>query len=455
MASVIPHCRESADHTGLRGSSTAPTGGRSRIYSENPLFNNIFRRQSRSSTGPGHTSTISASKSTADTDSMLASMPVCIKPLTLLKPVAAEERSYAHLLVPRLPMGYGRASQILDAGESKSEIAGASTITLQRASAASRRYQRGRSQTLSLHGISTSTSSLNSDTIYRCGRGSPGETCGTAGSGHKALGGFPTWKVTSPETPSMDSLEQRCIMYEDPLAHYDPCLLDDPLMPQLTNRRVFCFLGYVTSVLGYRRPEEHKRSINREFHLRFPAIQLSLTKMRSLKLAMLSAALKMRLDLWIVAHAYVLFEKMILKLFVCKTNRKLCAGTAMLISAKLNDVKRADILRLIQELVTEFRVDRRDLLNVELSAFIGLEFTVISTDAETIPHLKHLEKVLGLMSVVEKTPRRGSEVLSSGHFMHSDHSVSVVNISTASTSRRVAVDATTSLRTSMARNSMS
>ncbi|VDM01353.1 unnamed protein product [Schistocephalus solidus] len=298
-------------------SSTAPTGGRSRIYSENPLFNNIFRRQSRSSTGPGHTSTISASKSTADTDSMLASMPVCIKPLTLLKPVAAEERSYAHLLVPRLPMGYGRASQILDAGESKSEIAGASTITLQRASAASRRYQRGRSQTLSLHGISTSTSSLNSDTIYRCGRGSPGETCGTAGSGHKALGGFPTWKVTSPETPSMDSLEQRCIMYEDPLAHYDPCLLDDPLMPQLTNRRVFCFLGYVTSVLGYRRPEEHKRSINREFHLRFPAIQLSLTKMRSLKLAMLSAALKMRLDLWIVAHAYVLFEKMILK--VCES----------------------------------------------------------------------------------------------------------------------------------------
>ncbi|VDN38100.1 unnamed protein product [Dibothriocephalus latus] len=44
----------------------------------------------------------------------------------------------------------------------------------------------------------------------------------------------------------MDSPEQRCIvLYEDPLVHYDPCLLDDPLMPKLTNRRVFSFLGYV------------------------------------------------------------------------------------------------------------------------------------------------------------------------------------------------------------------
>ncbi|BHF74796.1 CDK5 and ABL1 enzyme substrate 1 [Sparganum proliferum] len=514
MASVIPHSRDSMDHSGSRGSSTAPTGGKSRTYSETPLFNNIFRRQSRSNAGPGHTSTIIGPKSTADTDSVLVSMPVCVKPLTLLKPVAAEERSYAHLLVPRIPMGYGRSSQVTDVDEPKARIAGASTFVHQSSSIASRRYQHDLPHTLSLHGISTSTSSLNSETCRR-GRGSPGtrlpigETSGGTGGGHKSLGGgLPSWRVTSADSPSMDSLEQRCIvMYEDPLVHYDPCLLDNPLMPQLTNRRVFSFLGYVTSVLGYRRPEEHKRSINREFHLRFPAIQLSLTKLRSLKLAMLSAALKtsvlgyrrpeehkrsinrefhlrfpaiqlsltklrslklamlsaalkMHLDLWIVAHAYVIFEKMILKLFVCKTNRKLCAGTAMLISAKLNDVKRADILRLIQELVTELRVDRRELLNAELAAFIGLEFTVISTDAETMPHLRHLQKVLGLMSAVSKTSRRFSEVVpTTGHFPHSGHSLSAVNISTTTTtgnsSRRTAVDATSSLRTSLARNSMS
>ncbi|KAL7058326.1 hypothetical protein AAHC03_017080 [Spirometra sp. Aus1] len=93
MASVIPHSRDSMDHSGSRGSSTAPTGGKSRTYSETPLFNNIFRRQSRSSAGPGHASTIIGSKSTADTDSVLVSMPVCVKPLTLLKPVAAEVRT--------------------------------------------------------------------------------------------------------------------------------------------------------------------------------------------------------------------------------------------------------------------------------------------------------------------------------------------------------------------------
>ncbi|VDN35741.1 unnamed protein product [Dibothriocephalus latus] len=73
-------------------SSTAPAGGKSRIHSDTPLFNNIFRRQSRSSTGPGQTSCAPKS-APLDADSMLASMPVFTKPLTLLKPVAAESLS--------------------------------------------------------------------------------------------------------------------------------------------------------------------------------------------------------------------------------------------------------------------------------------------------------------------------------------------------------------------------
>nr|VZI49132.1 unnamed protein product [Spirometra erinaceieuropaei] len=69
-------------------------------------------------------------------------------------------------------MGYGRTSQVTDVDEPKARIAGASTFA-QASSIASQRYQHDLPQTLSLHGISTSTSSLNSDTC-RPGRGSPG-----------------------------------------------------------------------------------------------------------------------------------------------------------------------------------------------------------------------------------------------------------------------------------------
>nr|VZI45881.1 unnamed protein product [Spirometra erinaceieuropaei] len=69
-------------------------------------------------------------------------------------------------------MGYGRTSQVTDVDEPKARIAGASTFA-QASSIASQRYQHDLPQTLSLHGISTSTSSLNSATC-RPGRGSPG-----------------------------------------------------------------------------------------------------------------------------------------------------------------------------------------------------------------------------------------------------------------------------------------
>uniref|UniRef100_A0A0R3X6X6 Cyclin N-terminal domain-containing protein n=1 Tax=Hydatigena taeniaeformis TaxID=6205 RepID=A0A0R3X6X6_HYDTA len=166
--------------------------------------------------------------------------------------------------------------------------------------------------------------------------------------------------------------------------------------------------------LGYRRPDEHKKSLNREFHQRFPNVQLTLTKMRSLKLNLLSIALRMNLDLWIVAHAYVLFEKMVLKLFVCKSNRKLCAGAALLISAKLNDLKGPALPVFIQEIESELRISHRDLLRMEMAVFIGLEFCVLPSPAETQPHFAQIQKSLGVVSV----PRRPSNA---SHSLEDDH----------------------------------
>ncbi|KAF7255099.1 hypothetical protein EG68_08295 [Paragonimus skrjabini miyazakii] len=186
------------------------------------------------------------------------------------------------------------------------------------------------------------------------------------------------------------------LSYPDPLLFYAPCLLDDPELLIATGKRVFRFPNYLTSVLSYVRPTEQKRNVNREFHERFPVIQLTLTKLRSIKSVLVQVVLKLSFDIWIAAHAHVLFEKLILRLFINKTNRRLCASAALLVSAKLNDIKGPDLSSLLQELENNFRISHRDLLHAELDVCLGLEFCLIPTEAEIIPHYFRIYKNLDL-----------------------------------------------------------
>ncbi|KAF8572396.1 hypothetical protein P879_00327 [Paragonimus westermani] len=186
------------------------------------------------------------------------------------------------------------------------------------------------------------------------------------------------------------------LSYPDPLLFYAPCLLDDPELLIATGKRVFRFPNYLTSVLSYVRPTEQKRNVNREFHERFPVIQLTLTKLRSIKSVLVQVVFNLSFDIWIAAHAHVLFEKLILKLFINKNNRRLCASAALLISAKLNDIKGSDLSSLLQELESNFRISHRDLLHAELDVCLGLEFCLIPTEAEIIPHYFRIYKCLDL-----------------------------------------------------------
>ena len=95
----------------------------------------------------------------------------------------------------------------------------------------------------------------------------------------------------------------------------------------------------IISFLEFKTPESLKRDGNEQFKEKWPEIDITLSKIRSIKRDLLKVANSIHLPVYVLCFAYVYFETLAFSLYINKANRKIVAGACLMIASKFLHVK--------------------------------------------------------------------------------------------------------------------
>ncbi|KAH8556058.1 hypothetical protein BGW37DRAFT_419827 [Umbelopsis sp. PMI_123] len=141
-----------------------------------------------------------------------------------------------------------------------------------------------------------------------------------------------------------------------------------------------------------------KRELNEMFRSEHPEIpqEITLSKLRSIKSHLLEIGKELDLEVSSVAHAYVYFEKLVIKNIITKKNRKLIAGCCLFLAVKVNEPKGSKLQPLLDAIDDELDIDSEEILEHEFAVFADLEFNLYVPRREFMPHFVRICSDLGM-----------------------------------------------------------
>lgn len=137
--------------------------------------------------------------------------------------------------------------------------------------------------------------------------------------------------------------------------------------------------------------------MNEQFRLAHPEItsEITLSKIRAIKHHLLEISKQVDLEVSSLAHAFVYFEKLVIKNIVTKKNRKLIAACCLFLASKVNEAKGTWFGPLLEAIDDELNIDAKEIHEHEFAVFADLEFNLYVPRREFMPHferiLSHLE----------------------------------------------------------------
>ncbi|KAI8843199.1 hypothetical protein BJ741DRAFT_590257 [Chytriomyces cf. hyalinus JEL632] len=173
---------------------------------------------------------------------------------------------------------------------------------------------------------------------------------------------------------------------------YNPLTLDDPELKTGKHRTVIKLPFFVSSIFLYSRPADIKRELNEHFRETHPSVdsQLTLSQIRNLKTRMIEIGRAQDMELSSVALAFVYFEKLVIKNFATKANRRLIASVCLLLAAKVNDPKEVKYNDLLEVVERVLEIPPKEVYQHEFSVYAALEFNLFIPLWQIMPHLERI-----------------------------------------------------------------